>query len=200
MAYLYLAHDAAVWTALWVLHSWAIEAADYSPRLVIRSPTRRCGKSLLLEFLHALCRRPLMASSVTGSVIFRVVEAKAPVLLLDEADTYLREHAELRGTFNAGFSRVGGVVYRTNKDSMQPERFRCSAPLAIAGIGALPATVEDRGLPVLLQRKPKTTKLEKFRCGEREALRAGLRPRLAKWAQDYVPILKGGEPPPCRRG
>jgi len=43
--------------ALWIAHTWVADRFDHSPRLGITSPTRRCGKSTLMEVLRATCRR-----------------------------------------------------------------------------------------------------------------------------------------------
>jgi Primase C terminal 2 (PriCT-2)/RepB DNA-primase from phage plasmid len=43
--------------ALWVLHTWVFEAFDITPYLAITSPTRRCGKTLLMTLLYWLCYR-----------------------------------------------------------------------------------------------------------------------------------------------
>ncbi len=35
--------------ALWIAHTYSIEAFDYTPYFHIQSPEKRCGKSLLLD-------------------------------------------------------------------------------------------------------------------------------------------------------
>ena len=44
--------------ALWIAHTWTIEAFDYTPYLHILSPEKRCGKSRLLDCLNLLVARP----------------------------------------------------------------------------------------------------------------------------------------------
>jgi hypothetical protein len=56
----------------------------------------------VLKLLGALVRRPLQTSNVTTAVVFRAIEAYQPTLLVDEADTFLRDHDELRGVLNTG--------------------------------------------------------------------------------------------------
>jgi hypothetical protein len=64
-AYVALPEHASAALALWVLHAYAIAAAFASPFLAITSPTKRCGKTLLLILLGALVPRRLFASNVT---------------------------------------------------------------------------------------------------------------------------------------
>jgi hypothetical protein len=51
--------------------------------------------------------RPLPTSNATVSTIFRVIEMARPTLLIDEADTFLRENDELRGIINSGHRKGG---------------------------------------------------------------------------------------------
>lgn len=141
--------------ALWVAHTWVYDRFEHTPRLAIRSPTKRCGKSTLLETVEALAHRPMQSGSISASGAFRVVEAMAPLtLLLDETDTFLANNEELRGVLNSGFHRSGFVIRVVEKDGEHvPVQFATFAPVAFAGIGELPDTLEDRSVPVVLQRK-----------------------------------------------
>jgi len=116
---------AATALALWCAHTWVYQRFDHTPRLAIRSPTKRCGKSTLLEVVEALAHRPIQSGSISASGAFRIVEALAPVtLLLDETDSFLADKEELRGVLNSGFQRSGSVV-RTQeiKGEHQPVQF-----------------------------------------------------------------------------
>src|SRR5262249_37217060 len=83
-----------------------------SPRLGVRSPTKGCGKTLLLDVLDRVVARPLPTTNVTAAAIFRVIEAHRPTLLVDEADTFLRDNDELRGVLNSGHRKGGAVLRR----------------------------------------------------------------------------------------
>jgi hypothetical protein len=80
--HLILPPAAVVAVALWIAHTWVHERFDYTPRLAIKSPTKRCGKSTLLELLRATCRRALKADNISASGVFRTVETLAPLTLL----------------------------------------------------------------------------------------------------------------------
>ncbi len=177
--------------AAWVVHTWVAERFQFTPRLGITSPTKRCGKSTLLQVLALLCRRVLKADNISASGVFRTVEALAPLtLLIDEADTFLADNEELRGVLNSGFERGGEVIRVVEiKDEHRPIRFRTFAPCAIAAIGALPATIEDRAIPIAMQRRAAGEHAEKLRApGARDRL-AELASKCARWAADRGPFL-----------
>jgi hypothetical protein len=172
--------------ALWIAHTWVHARFQHSPRLSVTSPVKRCGKSTLLDVLRATCLRPLKADNISASGVFRTVEALRPLtLLIDEADSFLGENEELRGILNSGFEASGEVVRVVEvRDDWQPIRFATFAPVALAGIGRLPGTLEDRALPVVLARKTAAETAVKLRArGARDALRVLAR-KLARWAAD----------------
>ena len=121
-------------TALWIAHTWVFDRFDRTPRLAVTSPTKRCGKSTLLEILQAVSRRALRADSISASGVFRTVEALSPVsLLVDEADSFLPDNEELRGILNSGFARDGQVVRVVEtRDGHVPVAFSTFAPVALA--------------------------------------------------------------------
>lgn len=177
--------------ALWIAHTWVADRFQHTPRLAITSPVKRCGKSTLLDVLWATCHRPLKADNISASGVFRTVEALAPLtLLLDEADSFLGEKEELRGVLNSGFERSGEVIRVVEvQGEHQPVRFRTFAPVALACIGALPSTLEDRAVPVALQRKGASETATKLRAPGARAALADLARKLARWAGDRGPVL-----------
>ena len=113
----------AIAVALWIAFTWLIDRVDVAPLLVITAPEKRCGKSQLLSLVGFLSFRPLPASNISSAAVFRVVEAHAPTLLLDEADTFMKENEELRGVVNSGHTRQSAFVIRTVGDEHEPKRF-----------------------------------------------------------------------------
>ncbi len=177
---------AAVCCALWIAHTWVYERFQHSPRLSITSPVKRCGKSTLLDVLRATVFRPIKADNISASGVFRTVEALRPVtLLIDEADSFLGDNEELRGVLNSGFEQSGEVVRVVEiKDEWQPIRFATYAPVALAGIGTLPGTLEDRALPVVLQRKGDAETAVKLRAPGARAGLHDLARKAARWSAD----------------
>lgn len=99
--------------ALWIAHTYVYDAGDISPFLFLTSPEKRCGKSTVLILLLGLVKRPMVASNISPSSIFRVIEACRPTLLIDEADTFFNENEELRGVMNSGHTKLLAYVIRT---------------------------------------------------------------------------------------
>ncbi len=183
--------------ALWILHSYVFDRFQYTPRLLIHSPEKRCGKSLLARLVGALVRSPLSCDNITAAALFRSIEKFRPTLLIDEADTLLRGRnvqEDLRGVLNAGFQR-GGCVLRCNGDDNEPTRFEVFAPVALAMIGKPPDTVEDRSIGIAMRRKTKSENVERVRPGR--DLRDDLLPvvqRCMRWVQDQGEDLAESEP------
>jgi putative DNA primase/helicase len=181
--------------ALWVVHTYAIDAAHATPYLHIRSPLARCGKSKLLDLLEALVYRHLKFSNASSAAIFRIIEAHHPTLLIDEADTYIKDNEDLRGILNDGY-RPGGKVLRTvpSGDDFEPRLFSVWGAKAIAGIGRLPPTVEDRSITISMRRKTKSETVERLRLRTiRDAL-LPLRRQITRWVKDNATALHAADP------
>ena len=197
-----LAPDTAEIVALWIVHTWVFDRFEHTPRLGITSPSRQCGKSTLLEVLRALCLKPLKADNISPSGVFRTVEALSPLtLLIDEADSFLPEAEELRGVLNSGYERSGQVIRVVETQGQhQPIMFRTFAPLALAAIGTLPPTLEDRALPVRLQRKGAGETVEKFRENDNRGKMDILARKLARCTADVRGGLKANPVMPAALG
>ena len=179
--------------AAWVLHAWTHDAADISPILAFVSPEKRCGKTTALSVIGVLIPRAMHNVNVTTSVLFRVIEAHCPTVLIDEGDTYLTDNEELRGILNGGHNRLSAYVWRSVGDDHEPRQFRVWAPKCIAMIGKLPDTLEDRALVVPLRRKQAGEEVERFRA-DRLAEFQPLRQRAQRWADDNLMRLRGMDP------
>jgi putative DNA primase/helicase len=177
--------------ALWIAHTWAYQRFDYSPRLGITSPTKRCGKSTLMEVLRLTCCRTLKVDNISASGVFRTVEALRPLTLLaDEADTFLRDAEELRGVLNSGFERSGQVIRIVERNGEHvPVMFGTFCPVALAAIGELPATLGDRAVPIRLERKAASEKVQKMRAAGNRAALSDLARKLTRWSADASSAL-----------
>jgi hypothetical protein len=178
--------------ALWTLHTFLVSRFFISPRLGVRSPTKGCGKTLLLDVLGRLVLRPLPTANVTPSAIFRAVEAHQPCLLIDEVDTFLYENDELRGVLNSGY-RKGGCVLRTVGEDFEPRSFATYSACAIAMIGSLPDTLHDRAVTIDLQRRRPRQRIEPFRPDRADYLDV-LGRKAARWASDHADRIGERDP------
>ena len=73
--------------ALWTLHTHAIDAAEATPYINPTSPTKKAGKSRLLDVAALLVREPLPTGGASEAALFRSIGADLPTLLWDEVDT-----------------------------------------------------------------------------------------------------------------
>ena len=170
--------------ALWAVMTWIHDRLEISTFANLTSATKRCGKSLLLELLGELVYRPQpLSGQVTGAVLFRMVELHAPTLMLDEADTYIRDDEAVRGIVNGSQRRALAYIPRCVEPDYQPRLFRTWCPKLIAGIGGIPDTIRDRSLVVRLERKPASERVSPWRERDREAVEA-MRGQVARWAGD----------------
>jgi putative DNA primase/helicase len=189
--YIVLPKGADIALPLWVLHAWTVDAGDISPLMVLVSPTKRCGKTSVLIVLYFLTPRSELSSNITAPALFRYIEDVRPTLLIDEADSLVKDNEELRGILNSGHTKAAANVIR-NVDH-KPRRFSTWAPKALATIRAVADTLEDRAIVLQLQRKPPTTTVAPLRRRDSEEF-AALRSQAARWAIDNFDRLVGAEP------
>ncbi len=190
---------AAVAIALWIFRSFAHDLFETNPRLAVRSPEKQCGKTTLLEVLSMLVPKPLLTSNCTPASIFRVIEQCQPTLLADEMDSFQNTYEELRGILNSGHTKAAARVIRTVGDNHEPRAFSTWCPMALATIGTLPDTLEDRSIRIDLQRKKKSDRVQRLpRKGSAlKALRAELeelQSQCVRWVIDHTEQLGGVEP------
>ncbi|MCT2031892.1 DUF3631 domain-containing protein [Dietzia cinnamea] len=186
---------------LWIAYTHMSDAFEYAPRLVARSAEKRSGKSRLLEVVDALVHEPLRAVNATVSYIFRSLDRDGmpPTLLLDEADTIFgtktkaEQNEDLRGLLNAGFQR-GLTFGRTVGPSHTPTEFQTFAPAALAGIGQMPDTIEDRAVVVVMRRRKPSETVAPYRTRRDRPALEELAHSLAAWASTVTPAATGYEP------
>jgi hypothetical protein len=181
-------HGAAA-MALWILHAWAIDAAHVSPFLMFLSPEMRCGKSTALALIYRTAPRTAFVSNISPAAVFRYVEANQPTLIIDEADTFVRGNEELRGILNSGHTRNTAYIIRCLGDDHVPTEFSTWGPKAIASIGKLPATVQDRAIVLRMKRKKPGERVTKLREREDADRFIALRRRAARWIEDNIEAL-----------
>jgi hypothetical protein len=197
-SFLILPPHADVAATLWVAHTYCLDATDVSPILAITSPTKRCGKTRLLEMLALLVKNPLSTSNITSAALFRSVEKFSPTLLVDEADTFAKDEDGLRGVINSGWRRQTAYVTRCVGDDQEPRQFRTWGAKALAAIGKLPDTIRDRSIEIKMRRKTTGENIKPFRYKEVSSLTSSLRSKIARWALDHIEELRAteGEVPP----
>jgi hypothetical protein len=157
--------------SLWAMHTYIYNMYHKSPRLGILSPVANCGKSTVLDILAAMVRDPKRLIDPTVASTFRL--ASSHTLLIDEVDN-MSIIRNMRSVLNDGHS-VGGSVTRIGKDG-EVISYPVYGPVALAGIGKLPATLMSRSLVIRLHRS--NLAMERFKPREQY-----FSPQLYAWAE-----------------
>ena len=190
--YLALSPAAAIAGALWCVHAHASEAFYISPRLAIVSPEKRCGKSTLLRVMHPMLPKPLSAANITVAAVFRTVEAGRPTLLIDEAELIPEgQRGAKRDHQLRPFARRAG--YQACRRRPRAPSFSTWCPVAIAAIGGLPGTIEDRSVIIQMRRRRSEEKVARFRVDRVEAQQE-LGRKAARWTADSARALRDADP------
>ena len=195
--YVALSNHQANELALFVVHTHAFEAAESTPYQNIGSATKQSGKTRLLEVLELLVATPWLTGRATTAVLARRIEKERPTLLLDETDAAFKaesEYAEsLRAILNSGYRHTGkaSVCLAGGSSYVDLATF---CPKAIAGIGTLPDTVADRSVPIWLQRRRPSDRIERLRARDARQQVKPLRAALQAWATGNKDDLRSARP------
>ena len=181
---------------VWSLHTHIVHhqhvRISVSPKLAIQSPEKGCGKTTLLEIIGTLVPRAETSSSITAATIFRLIEARRPTLLIDEADRVLRSSSEeLIAVLNSSHRRSGAYVWRVEEVARQrvPTRFSTWGAVAFAGIRELPETLQDRSIAVRLPKALPGEVRAHLSDGTSSVLRT-IKAKFARWTVDLRHLLE----------
>ncbi|HZN17602.1 MAG TPA: DUF3631 domain-containing protein [Micromonosporaceae bacterium] len=185
--------------ALWVAATHAQPAWAHAPRLVIRAPEKRCGKSRLLDVVEGTCHNPLITVNASTAAVYRSIGSdEPPTLLVDEADTIFggrqaETNEELRGLLNAGHQRNRPTI-RWNHAHNRLERIPTFAMAALAGIGTMPDTIEDRAVVIRMRRRAPGETVAPYRHRRDGPALRRLAHELNLWLRAHLTDLEQAEP------
>jgi putative DNA primase/helicase len=183
--------DAAL--ALWCFHTWVFERFDITPYLVITSPTKRCGKTVLMTLLYWLSCRGKKTDSMSKAAIYRSVDREKPTLVLDEVGWVLDPKDDRQGILCGGFERNGyAEVCEGEGTAITTRLFSTYCPKAFGLIGKLTATLTDRAIVIPMRRKLRE-KVSRLRRRDNDEF-ANLRRRCLRWANDNAEALAKAPP------
>jgi putative DNA primase/helicase len=193
--YVIVSERTALAVALWAIHAHTMEFATVAPRLLITAPTRECGKTVLLDTVSRLVPRALPAANISPAGIFRTTEVARPTLMIDEADTFLKDNDELRGIINSGHTKASAFVIRVVDvgGDLQPRSFSTWCAMAICGIGAMPGTITSRSIIAKMERKMPGERVARLTHRTGHELNALCR-KIARWAADNRRKLEAATP------
>ena len=197
----YPSEHAHIAHALWIAHTHAMGAWEFTPRIAFLSPEPGSGKTRALETTEPLVPSPVEAINVTPAYLFRKVgsEDGPPTLLFDEIDTVFgpkaKENEEIRGLLNAGHRR-GAVAGRcvVRGKVVETEEIPAYCAVALARLGWLPETLMTRAIIIRMRRRAPGEKLQPYRRRIHYAAGENLRTRLVVWAATAEERLNGTWP------
>jgi len=149
---------------LWAIGTWglprgcspvqagALGGAMYYPYLWITSVDSGAGKSTLLRSLAAIVRRPAPVQRITPSVLFRLIDAKQPTLLIDEAGRFVTGNSDLEGLLDMACYREGTVRLSEKVgtggggETFALRAFRSFTAIALGGLGRIAPTLRSRSI------------------------------------------------------
>ncbi|MEU7863881.1 DUF3631 domain-containing protein [Nonomuraea sp. NPDC049141] len=189
--------EAADAVTLWIATTHAQPALAHAPRMVIRGPEKRCGKSRLLDIVEATCHDPFITVNSSSAAIYRSITDDPPTILVDEADTIFGAkadgHEDLRGLLNAGHQR-NRPAKRYDANANRVESIPTFAMAALAGIGAMPDTIEDRAIVIRMRRRAPGESAAPYRHKRDRLPLRRLAADLAAWLRPDLTTLEEAEP------
>lgn len=184
---------------LWIAATHALPAWACAPRLVIRAPEKRCGKSRLLDLVEAACHNPMITVNASPAAVYRSIGSdNPPTLLIDEYDTIFGTataagNEDLRGLLNAGHQRNRPAI-RYDANTHQVEKIPTFAMAAMAGIGPAPETIEDRAVLIHMRRRKAREKVQPWRVMRDRPPVAALGAGLHTWLTAHLDDLREAVP------
>lgn len=190
------ATDAVV---LWIAATHVQPSWAHAPRLVIRAPEKRSGKSRLLDTVEGCCWRPLITVNASPAAVYRSLGTDdPPTLLIDEADTIFGPAAQganedLRGLLNAGHQRNRPTI-RYDASRNKVEAIPTFAMAALAGIGAMPDTIEDRAVVIRMRRRAPGEPVSPYRARRDGPAMRALGTEVNTWLRAHAAELERAAP------
>ena len=177
--------------AVWAVSTWFVESTYFAPILCILSPTKQTGKTLIIDLLEWICRKPVRTSGIgiTPAVIFRLNEQSQPTFLVDEAEKLSGKNADesIIGLLNVGYRR-GGKVHRCGDKSTQfkVEEFDAFGFRLLVSIRPLWDTILDRSIVIRMTRKPRNQDMRRFKAQEVQAEGSVLARKILRFSNDHI--------------
>jgi Protein of unknown function (DUF3631) len=185
--------------ALWTLASHVFDQFLVSPRLLILSPVKRCGKTTLLKLIETQVANGRFVSDVSGPGLFHDIDAnpRSPQLVDEVVPSDFFGNPVLKRVFNDGFRR-GATVRRFWEG--QSRDFNIYVPVACAAIAhasEIPPEALDRSFPINMQRRS-SEEHPRRRFDERDQVFSIVREEIKKWAATCS-LSQDPEMPPALR-
>jgi len=177
--------------AFWLAGTYLYRCFSLYPYLWIQSPTKRCGKTLLLELLSSLAFNcDGVTTAPTEAILFRDPEISGGTLCWDEVENLYKskEKGERIEILNAAY-RKGATIKRCEGKDNHVKSFEGYRPIILSGIQDLPDTVMDRSIKIELIRKPQADIVERLQLEKLENELKSIKDDLYNFALNRTPQI-----------
>jgi len=140
--------------ALWSAGTYLFLAFPTYPYLQLTGE-KGSGKTKVLDILECVAFNALKVISSTSAILFRLINALRPTLLLDEAERVgTRDTKEITEIINAGYKRGAMVPRCEGERNITIRFFEVYGPKCLASIRGLGDTTEDRCISIVMTKPP----------------------------------------------
>lgn len=190
--YLTLPKGGGLVLSLFSIATHCFKSFDQFPYLVLLSPTKGCGKTRVTEILEGPAAYVVRTAGISEAVLFRLVDAKEPTLVIDEAEplTGKSERADfLRSLLNSG-NRADALVYRCDGPKHDIKGFRVFCPKVMCAIRVCPDTVKDRAIVLSMQKKLPSQKVGRFFSRLFKPVGKAIRERIGRFVDAHTKEIR----------
>ena len=185
--YTYMTDETALLLTLWSAHANMWQGFQVTPRLVIDSPTKGCGKTLVLWALGHLINHSKHSGSMSEAAMMRYCSRGELVFLIDEADQTFKGNSDLTGVLNNGY-KPQATYDRCTGDDHEPTPMPVHSAVALAGIRIqrhLTDATLDRSVIVQMMKARPGDLPERFRERRHEPILQEMGRKLLRWCNDH---------------
>ena len=143
----------------WIFCTWISEVIPVVPYLFFYG-VKESGKTKGLEILRDLCYRGILNTNISIPALYRSIEEYNPTLLIDESDSWTKEHRQqMIGILNSGYRKGSNAIRVTGKAFNKLQFFKTFGFKAIAGTRQLKDTLESRCIIIYMMANRRNIKL-----------------------------------------
>ena len=176
--------------AVWVLQSYCYRWFDFAAVIAVWSPEAACGKGRVLDVTAEVAMNPFRTSNTSAAVLYHQVSKGDLTVLIDELDSQSEDQVKaISNILKSGFQSNGTAHRMTEVAGAQVVvEFSTYSPKMIAAItlDALDKATRSRSISVRMNRKPRGSRIEKFRRYDGTEIRR----KCLRWIMDNEASVK----------
>ena len=176
--------------AVWVLQSYCYRWFDFAGVIAVWSPEPACGKGRVLDVTSVIASNPFRTSNTSAAVLYHQVSKGDITVLIDEVDSHSEDKvSDISNILKSGFQSNGTAHRMADINGAQTVvEFSTFCPKMIAAItlDSLDKATRSRSISVRMNRKPRESRIEKFRRFDETEIRR----KCLRWVADNEATVK----------